>query len=283
MIEPLALGVMTHLPPDPAPLFERVQALGFSTLQLGYWEHPGISDAEMVRKVALARERTGVEITTIFCDFAGDSYGDVETVRRTVGLVPRESRARRIDKIREISAFASELGVERLAAHIGFVPENAAEPLYSEIVEVLQMLCDELAAKNQVFALETGQETAPTLHRLLEDVDRPNLKVNFDPANMILYGNDEPARALDELFPWIDGIHAKDGKWPTPEEREKGLIGQETPLGEGDVDFENWLRKLLDMGYKGPITIEREIEGEEQAHDLSRAKALIERVLASSA
>ena len=127
------------------------------------------------------------------------------------------------------------------------------------------------ARQGQTFALETGQETARGLRRFIEDVGRPNLRVNFDPANMILYGKDRPIPALDVLMPWIDGVHCKDGRWPT----QAGQLGEETPLGAGDVDLAAWLARLLALGYRGPLTIEREISGEEQRRDIAAGRDLI--------
>lgn len=160
----------------------------------------------------------------------------------------------------------------RVAAHIGFIPEEHSDPLYALMVKVMQQICDGLRANGQVFALETGQETALGLKRFIVDVGRDNLRVNFDPANMILYGNDQPILALNILIPWIDGVHCKDGRWPTQE----GQLGEETPLGEGDVNLRVWLKRLLELGYHGPLTIEREISGEQQKRDLLRAVALLE-------
>ena len=185
--------------------------------------------------------------------------------------MPAATRAARLDVTYQIADFARRLGVERVAAHIGFVPEDSDEPLYAEIVKTSQAVCDRLGVQGQTFALETGQETALGLRRFIEDVNCQNLRVNFDPANMILYGKDKPIPALDVLMPWIDGVHCKDGKWPTQD----GQLGEETPLGAGDVDLAQWLRRLLALGYRGPLTIEREISGEAQRRDIAAGRDLI--------
>ena len=170
-----------------------------------------LNDEDGIRKVREASDRTGVEITTVFCGFSGESYADIPTVRATVGLVPEATRAERVARISEIADFAQKLHVWRIGAHIGFVPEEETDPQYAAIVGVVQGICDELKGRGQVFALETGQETAAALRGFIDAVGRDNLKVNFDPANMILYGNDEPIPAMDVLGPWIDGVHCKDG------------------------------------------------------------------------
>lgn len=273
MAKQWALGVMTGMGNGPLASLQAVRDLGIDTVQLQYPYH--LDTAEGVREIAAAVQQTGVEITLVFCGFAGESYADIPTVRETVGLVPQSTRAERIAFIRTISLFAERLGVSQIAAHIGFIPEDTSDPLHQELTQVVRDICDDLATRDQSLVLETGQETALGLKHFLEAVARPNLRVNFDPANMILYGNDNPIEALDILHPWIDSVHCKDGLWPT----EPDALGQEMPFGEGVVDAAAWLEKLIATGYVGPLTIEREIEGEAQTRDILTAKNLIEAVL----
>jgi sugar phosphate isomerase/epimerase len=277
MAQPLALGVMTSLSPSPLEALQNVQDLGLTSVQVGYRDE---YDNEIgIRLIREAVESTGVEITTVFCGFPGESYADIPTVRATVGLVPESTRPERVERVRQIADFTAKIGVERVGAHIGFIPDDPADPQYLALVEVVRGLCDYLATLKLNFALETGQETAATLHRFIADVEengkRTNLKVNFDPANMILYGNDEPIPATKLLAPWIDGVHCKDGNWPT----EPNKLGHEVPLGEGAVHVPEWIKTLLELNYRGPLTIEREISGEEQKQDILRAKSLLEGLL----
>jgi L-ribulose-5-phosphate 3-epimerase len=270
MAQELALGVIARLGTDALGALQYVRSLGVPTAQISY---PAALDNETgLREIEAACLATGIEITTVFCGFAGESYADIRTVKATVGLVPEVTRAERVEKILKIAEFAQKIGVTRLAAHIGFVPEEHSDPLYAPMVQVMQQICDALRASGQSFALETGQETAFGLKHFIEDVSRDNLRVNFDPANMILYGSDQPLPALDVLIPWIDGVHCKDGRWPTQE----GQLGEETPLGEGDVKLRAWLKRLLELGYRGPLTIEREVSGEQQKRDILRAVTLLE-------
>jgi len=113
--------------------------------------------------------------------------------------------------------------------------------------------------------LETGQESSAGLMQFIEAVGRDNLFVNFDPANLILYGLAEPIAALKEVGKYVRSIHCKDAKWGTHPGEE---WGEEVALGEGDVGMENYLRTLKEIGYTGPLTIEREI-----AHDPDKQKA----------
>ncbi len=269
MPQELALGVMAQFHPAPRPALEAVRELDIPTVQISY--PAPLDNPAGVAAIRDACAATGVEITTVFCGYAGESYADIPTVQRTVGLVPLETRAERLDVTYRIADFARKIGVSQVAAHIGFVPEDADDEAYRDIVETLQNICDRLGAQGQTFALETGQETAQGLRQFIENVNRPNLRVNFDPANMILYGKDQPIPALDVLMPWISGVHCKDGRWPT----QPGQLGEETPLGEGDVDLGAWLHRLIALGYRGPLTIEREISGEEQRRDIAAGRDLI--------
>ena len=274
MAEPLALGVIAHITDNPHAALLAAKELGLSTVQIGYPEP--LDNEDGIAQIKEAVQETGVEITTVFCGFPGESYADIPTVRATVGLVPENTRAERVARVMEIADFAQKIGVERVAAHIGFIPEDENDARYPALVETVQKICEELQKRGQVFALETGQETAKTLRRFIDDLQRENIRVNFDPANMILYGNDNPIAAMPLLADWIDGVHCKDGKWPT----EEGKLGHETPLNEGDVNIPEWIKALLATGFTGPLTIEREISGEEQKKDIRKAVKLLNELIA---
>ena len=122
---------------------------------------------------------------------------------------------------------------------------------------------------------ETGQETPVTLLRTIEEVGTGNLGVNLDPANFILYGKANPVDSLDIIGKYVRGVHAKHGKYPTNGRD----LGKEYPLGEGDVNFPEFIKKLKKIGYKGALTIEREISGEKQIKDIMSAKKLLESLI----
>jgi sugar phosphate isomerase/epimerase len=108
----------------------------------------------------------------------------------------------------------------------------------------------------------------------MEDVGRPNLRINFDPANMILYGTGDPIEALRLLGPLVASVHCKDGDWPQPET--PGALGRERPLGEGSVGMERYVRTLSEIGFRGPLNVERETEDQqERLRDMGRGIALL--------
>ncbi|MBN1483038.1 sugar phosphate isomerase/epimerase [candidate division KSB1 bacterium] len=228
--------------------------------------------AEYTKMLKEKFEHADIRITVVFCGFAGESYADIPTVKRTIGLVPEATRSERLDEARHISDFAKKMDVDAIGLHIGFIPEDKDDPVYADVIAVARELCDHAARNNQRVHLETGQETAPTLLRFFKDVNRANLAINFDPANMILYGSGEPIAALQLVGQYVKSVHCKDAVWA----KNPGLEwGEEVPLGAGDVNMELFLQTLKEIGYVGPLTIEREISGEEQAKDIEKGVRLL--------
>lgn len=195
-------------------------------------------------------------IVTVFAAYDGESYADIPTVQRTVGFIPRATRTEREQRTYAVSDFAAKLGVKSIACHIGFVPEDAGDPDYVAVRDLVRRVCDHAAANGQTFALETGQEPAVVLLRFLADCGRLNLGINFDPANLILYGTGEPIEALRALAPHVLSVHAKDGDWPPKDV--PGALGTERALGQGSVGIGRFVRTLAEAGFAGPLNIERE-------------------------
>lgn len=190
-------------------------------------------------------------MTSVVVAYTGEDYADIPTVERTVGFIPLATRAERERRTYEAIQVAAELGAGGISLHIGFISEDSAD-----IRDLVRRICDKAARHNQTFALETGQESAAALLDFIHEVDRPNIGINFDPANMILYGTGDPIEALDILGPRILSVHCKDGDWPPP--GNPTALGKEQPLGAGAVGIDRFLKKLREIGYKSPLTIERE-------------------------
>ncbi|MGI9518794.1 MAG: sugar phosphate isomerase/epimerase family protein [Pirellulaceae bacterium] len=212
----------------------------------------------------------GIRLTAVFGGFEGESYADIPAVERTVGLVPAETRDQRLGEMMEISDFATHLGCDVVALHLGFVPHDTANADYTAIVETTRFLCNHCRSNGQHLHLETGQETADALIQFMDDVECDNLFVNFDPANMIMYGTGEPIEALKKIGARVRSVHCKDACWA---DQPGQTWGRETPLGEGDVGIRQYLETLRDLGYSGPLTIEREIaqEPERQKAEIGQA------------
>jgi sugar phosphate isomerase/epimerase len=231
-------------------------------------------------RTALAAE--GFELTTVFCAYNGESYKDVPTVAATVGFIPPATRQEREDRTLAVSDLAAAIGVKSIACHVGFVPEpleGQDNSEYCAVRNLVRRICDHASQHGQTFALETGQEPAPVLLKFLKDVERPNIGINFDPANMVLYGTGDPIEALSVLSPQVISVHCKDGQWP-PKDAPNAL-GRETTLGLGAVNMELFIAKLKQVGYHGPLMIEREDpDPEQRRHDIIYGIELLRRLTA---
>jgi len=274
-MEKWATGIFTSIQGGLGAGLDAVRALGVPTVQL----HAPSAEHRTPERTAEIKAQfaeAGIAITVLFVGFEDDDYATVERVVETVGLVPAARRRERLAQTLELSDFAAALGVEAVGMHLGFVPHDRTSPAFGEVVEVTRAVCDRCAGNGQRFHLETGQETAAGLLGFIEAVERDNLAVNFDPANMILYGAGAPLEALDCVGKYVRSVHCKDACVA----RKPGQPWYEdAPLGEGDVDIEAFLRKLNDLGYDGPLTIEREFSPD-QAGDIEAALRLLEKLRA---
>jgi len=280
-MEEMPIGVMTWVLADPMKALELAESVGVKNMQLGC--PPDDYDWKKKDEFIRHLKESGIRITTIFCGYVGESYANMEVIKETVGLRNPKLRVARVRKTFQMSDFAKELGVGVIAAHIGFVPDDPEGPIYKGIVESMREIMDHCKANGQQFALETGQEPAHVLLRFIKDVGGKNIGVNFDPANMLFYGSGDPIKALEILKDHVIGVHCKDVKMPT----KVGQKPEEVLFGDGDVGAERFLRKLKEIGYRGPLTIEREVQDiEEQRHDMIKIRKKLEelrrRVLSST-
>lgn len=267
------IGVFTSIDAGLGVHLPVAKELGVPTIQLHAPEKETrtVENAEaFLKQIA----DCGIELTAVFGGFDGESYADIPTVVKTVGLVPESTRAERLAEMKEISDFARVLKCDVVALHLGFVPHETDSQAYTDIVNVTQDLCDHVAGNGQRLHLETGQETADGLVQFIKDVARSNLFVNFDPANMILYGTGQPLEALKKLDGLVKSVHCKDATWAASPGNE---WGEEVPLGKGDVNIKDYLTVLKEIGYDGPLTIEREIpqEPDRQKAEISHAANLL--------
>ncbi len=261
-----AVGVFASVDAGLGVHLDVAKELGVPTVQV-HAPHQETRTPEAAESFLQKCKEANIEITAVFGGFDGESYADIPTTVKTVGLVPQSTRAARTQEMKEISDFAKLLGCNTVALHIGFVPEDREGDDYKNLLDTTRDLLDHVKANGQQLNLETGQETADHLLEFISDVDRDNLFINFDPANMILYGTGNPIEALKKVGKYVRSVHCKDGTWAAEGERGKSW-GCEVPLGEGDVGMETYLQTLKEIGYTGPLTIEREI-----AHDRERQKA----------
>ncbi|MDZ7639254.1 MAG: sugar phosphate isomerase/epimerase family protein [Bryobacterales bacterium] len=273
----MELGAMFWATTTPLETLKAIKKTGVTCGQLGFEGSIELTD-DLASGWKAALEAEDFPIVTCFVAYNGEEYPDIPTVADTVGFVPERFRTERMARTRAVSDFAAKLGVGAIGLHIGCVPEDDTHPDYLAVLGMVREIADHAAAHGQTFALETGQETAVVLREFLDDVKRPNVRINFDPANMILYGSGDPIEALDVLGNLVVTVHAKDGLWPAggPES-----LGIEKVLGTGDVGMRRFVAKLREIGYQGPLCIEREgVTWEQKLIDIEAGVAELKDALA---
>jgi sugar phosphate isomerase/epimerase len=269
--KPLRLGLIIGIGSDPARALAKVRDLGIPTAQIYVDEF----FPDLAGKLRTALDSHKIEATSVVAGGPGREVWDFYEGPQTIGLVPKATREARAAHIRKTSDFAKECGIAAVQTHCGFLPEDPNETAYKDTVVLLRELANYCKANGQNFRYETGQETPITLVRTIQDVGADNQGVNFDLANLILYGKANPVDAIETLAPYIQGIHAKDGLWPTnPKE-----LGQEVPIGKGKVDFPRIIARLKELHYRGAVTIEREVSGAQQIEDVRAAKVFLEKLI----
>jgi L-ribulose-5-phosphate 3-epimerase len=269
--KPLRLGLIIGIGKDPDAAMAKVHDLGLPTSQIFVDEF----DLDLVGRLRQALEKHQIEATSLVVGGPGKEVWDFYQGPLTIGLVPRETRAARIAHIKKASDFAKQCAIPAVQTHCGFIPENPNDPVYKETVAAMREVATYCKQNGQNLRYETGQETPITLVRAIQDVGQDNQGVNFDLANLILYGKANPVDAIELLGPYVQGIHAKDGMWPTnPKE-----LGKEVPIGKGKVDFPRIIERLKQLNYRGAVTIEREISGPRQVEDVRAAKIYLEKLI----
>jgi L-ribulose-5-phosphate 3-epimerase len=252
-IRPMEIGLMFWAESDAGAVLRRLGDLGLHSGQLGV--PPDLDCDAALNDWKKGLKEFEMRVRSAVCSYMGEDYSNLETVHKTVGFTAEAVRSDRIARTKVVSKFAHALGLSALSCHIGFIPSDPQETLYKDLCDLTKLLCDYCGDHDQDFVLETGQESAEVLLSFIHSVDRRNLKVNFDPANMIMYQAGDPLAALKLLSPHVLSVHCKDAHSPVVG---TGGLGTECALGDGDVNFPAFLQQLKEMGYQGLLCIERE-------------------------
>jgi sugar phosphate isomerase/epimerase len=253
-IEPLAIGVCSwSLQVKTIPELKRLTGeLGIDVVQIacGDPHHADWEEGDRLPEVARA---AGFRLTGAMLGFPGEDYTTPQTIQKTGGFGDPATRSERLERLQWALDRTRALGLTDLMLHAGFLPEPKA-PDRKPFLDILARAADFAKTKGVTLAFETGQETADLLRLTLDELKCPNVKVNFDPANMLLYDKGDPLRAVEILGPDIRSVHVKDANRPkTP-----GAWGEEVPLGQGQVNIRQFVKTLQKAGYRGPLCIERE-------------------------
>lgn len=253
---------------------KNIRAEGFDNCQLISWV-PGVWTEENAEIIKKSVAENGVTVSAFWCGWEGPTAWNFYEGPLTLGLVPEEYRKMRIKNLCDGADFARKLGVTDVVTHMGFIPENALDPNFKPFCDAVRTVAEHCKKNGQYLLFETGQETPVTLLRCFEEVGCDNLGINFDTANVILYGKANPVDAVEMFGKYVRNLHAKDGKYPVNGHD----LGAETRIGDGKVDFCGVFKVLKELGYDSYVTIEREISGEEQARDIRYAKEYLEGVI----
>lgn len=246
---------------------ESLRAEKFDTCQIICW-NTALFNQETARAVKGLLEQYGVTPSAFWCGWSGPCVWNFYEGQQTIGLVPPEYRDMRVKQLCDGADFAHVLGIKDVATHMGFIPEDPADPRFEGFCDAVRAVAEHCQKNGQYLLFETGQETPVTMLRTFEQVGCDNLGVNLDTANLILYGRANPVDALDVFGKYVRNLHAKDGFYPVNGHD----LGREARIGDGKVDFRGVFAGLKAVGYDGPVTIEREISGEQQILDIRYAR-----------
>jgi sugar phosphate isomerase/epimerase len=253
--EPLAIGVCSwSLQVKNIPeLVAFCDRLGTNVVQIACGDpvHASWDEGDDLPRVA---RESGLSLTGAMIGFPGEDYTTPAIIQATGGFGPVELRAERLDRLRWAVERTVAMGLSDLMFHAGFLPP-LGDPGRRAFLDTLTKAAGIASEAGLTVAFETGQETAALLRTTLDELAMPNVKVNFDPANMLLYDMDDPIRAIEALGPFIRSVHAKDARRP----RNKGEWGEEVPLGQGEVNMNEFVSALKRVGYTGPLCVEREV------------------------
>jgi sugar phosphate isomerase/epimerase len=258
-VEPLAIGVCSwSLQVKSVPeLKQLLGRLGIDAVQIACGDPHHAAWVEGDRLPEVARS-AGLRMTGAMLGFPGEDYTTPQTIQKSGGFGSPATRAERLQRFQWALDRTKALGLSDLMLHAGFLPEPK-NPDRKPFLNTLARVSELARAKGVTIAFETGQETADLLRLTLDELKCPNLKVNFDPANMLLYDKGDPLRAVELLGPDIRSVHVKDANRP----KMPGNWGEEMPLGEGQVNIRQFVKTLKKVGYRGALCIEREVGDQE--------------------
>jgi L-ribulose-5-phosphate 3-epimerase len=269
LLDRLAVCSWSLQPANPQQLIQQMKEIGLPRLQIALdplREQPAVW-GDFPRQATDA----GLKLVSGMFGCVGEDYSTMESIRRTGGIVPDSTWERNWKNIQETARLARQLNLKLVSFHAGFLPHDPQDPAYGKLLARLREVADLFAGNSIDLALETGQESADTLRSFLERLQRANVGVNFDPANMILYEKGDPIVALRVLSPWLKQCHIKDAR----KTRMPGNWGEEVVAGTGEVSWREFFQVLEERQFNGFCCIEREA-GHQRQEDIRAARLFIE-------
>jgi L-ribulose-5-phosphate 3-epimerase len=259
-------------------LIEHLGVVGVPAVQLALdpiRTDPGDGPWGEVRTFARLRH-AGVAVVSGMIGFRGEDYSTLDSIRKTGGVAVDADWAENLAAAQASAAIAARSGIGLVTFHAGFIPHQRGRARALMLIR-LREIVDAFDARGVRVAFETGQESAETLLDALAELERPHVGVNFDPANMILYGMGDPIAALEALSSRVAQVHVKDAR-PA---KAKGEWGSEVPAGEGAVDWATFFKFLARRAAACDTVIEREA-GQTRVADIAKAAKLVRKLAAGS-
>lgn len=270
----MKFGTMNHIQniSECNEKFERLKKLGLQACHLVY--KPEEYTKEAATAIKESAKNYGIEICAQFAGFRDSEimWHDTRYLYRTLGIAVPAYRLERMKYLKKAIEFASLVGARDVIIHAGFIPNDVLSSEYAQMLTAVESAAKHCEEHGVNLLLETGTEAPIVLKNLICDIGRKNLFINFDPANILMYGYGNPVDALEVFGEYVKNMHGKDGCLPT----EPHKIGKETPVGCGMVDFPAVFKKLGEIGYDDYCIIEREIGGEKQIADILAAKEYLQ-------
>ncbi len=262
-------------PTSPANLAQQLNAVGIKRVQLDLdplREHPAVwgTTAEVLAQA-------GVAIVSGMFRTVGEDYSTLETIRRTGGVVPDSTWEQNWNNLQVTVKNAQKLGLNLVMFHAGFLPHELMDPAFGKMIQRLRQMAALCADHGLTLCCETGQETAASLKAFLEHLAAPNVAVNFDPANMLLYNNGDPIQALGTLDGLVKSCHVKDAK----KTKVPGTWGEEVTVGTGEVDWPAFFRVMAQIHFSGYFCFEREA-GNRRVEDIRAGRSFVEKLLGAN-
>ena len=253
----ITIGVIQYDLSNIEQSFKELHEQGFGSCEINY--RANTLTKEFAEKVKAASEKYNIKVTTVVGVPGDKNVWNFRQGPATIGLVPKEERAEKIKVYHEMIDFCAMAGVPAMHSHFGFIPEDCSSEQYKDFIKVMQDLANYAKNKGVMIYFETGQETPITLIRAIKDIGTGNVFINCDLANLLMYGKANSLDAVKLFGPLIKEFHAKDGKYPDPENPYE--LGREVPIPTGDVNFPAVIAELKKQGFEGAVTIECELNG----------------------
>ncbi len=267
MSDQLRIGTLLRLPQMTDEMLAFLKSAGLETTQIARADDTWMNGLEGINKSEesfrlLAKH--GLDCVSLFMMMAPATKGD--------GFVTEEWRASRMLFATRQLLWAKKHGIRYITCHVGPLSAIGDGAAYERMVADFRQLLRFAEESDQFFLFESGPESVAGLKKIFADVGSPNLGINFDPANMLYYNQDDPSVLLEEMWQHIKVVHCKDAVRPAQGEPH----GHETVLGQGGTNFVQLMHCLLGKGYRGPLIIERELPyGPEQQKDVAEAIKLL--------